>query len=111
MEKNKKTPSLISTLILTTITLVSWVFFSIYRAFVKPQPGVVPPEILEPIDPKLDTDSLNKLKERFYLNEEEVLEITPPPKTETPSPTASPTITPSPTNEAVPTTTPINTNQ
>jgi len=111
MEKNKKTPSLISTLILTTITLVSWVFFSIYRAFVKPQPVVVPPEILEPIDPELDTDSLNKLKERFYLNEEEVPEITPPPKTETPSPTTSPTITPSPTNEAVPTATPINTNQ
>jgi hypothetical protein len=65
MEANKKTPNLIFTLILTTITVIGWVGFSIYQAVVKPQPVVVPPEILEPLDSKIDFDTLKNLKNRF----------------------------------------------
>lgn len=100
MEKNKKINSLTSTLILTTITLITWVFFSIYRAFVKPLPIVVPPEILEPIDPRLDSNILNTLQQRFDIDENQVPEITPLP---TENPKSTPTSTPTPTANITPT--------
>ena len=110
MDKNRKTPSSIYSLILTTIAIVSWVAFSIYQALVKPQPVVVPPEILEPLDPNLDPRDLDELKGRFHLSEEEILEITPPPKAE-PTGSPLPTNIPFPTNTASPTTTPVSNNQ
>jgi hypothetical protein len=69
MEK-QKTPRLVSTLILTTVTLISWVLFSIYSALIKPQPIVVPQEIIEPIDPQIDSKILMQLKDRFSLDKE-----------------------------------------
>ena len=40
--KNKKLPSIIILLILTAITVVFWVSFTIYRVFTKEEPVVVP---------------------------------------------------------------------
>jgi hypothetical protein len=107
MEENKRTPNLVSTLIMTTIAIITWVSFSIYKAFVKPEPVVVPPEILEPLDPQLNTDTLNKMKERYLIAEDELPEITPIPKSKSESPSPSPFATPTPkNNEGFPTTTP-----
>lgn len=65
----KKVPNTIYTLILTVITVVSWAFFSIYRAFKKPLPIVVPPEITEPLNPDFNLEVTEKLKERKYFEE------------------------------------------
>ncbi len=66
---NKKIPDKIYTLILTTIALVSWVFFSVYWAVKKPLPVVISPEITAPIQESVDTESIEKLKERKYFEE------------------------------------------
>ena len=65
----KNIPNTIYTLILTSITIVSWVFFSIYRAIKKPLPIVVPPEITEPLDPSLNTKVVDELKGKMYFEE------------------------------------------
>ncbi|OGM15867.1 hypothetical protein A2V56_05330 [Candidatus Woesebacteria bacterium RBG_19FT_COMBO_42_9] len=70
----KKTPALVSTAILTVITIFMWIAFSVYRALIT-QPSVnVPPEILEPISPDLDRETLASLAARTYFGETDVPE-------------------------------------
>ncbi|HLD92328.1 MAG TPA: hypothetical protein VI795_02930 [Patescibacteria group bacterium] len=62
--KNKKLPSIIILLILTAITVVFWVSFTIYRVFTKEEPVVVPNEITAPINSNLDMDTLDEIVKR-----------------------------------------------
>jgi len=62
--KNKKLPSIIILLILTAITVVFWVSFTIYRVFTKEEPVVVPTEITAPINSNLDMDTLDEIVKR-----------------------------------------------
>lgn len=99
MKKNKL-PSLISVLILTLLTSVMWISFSVYRSLTtKPAPAVLP-EISEPLTPTLDSDTMNQIESRIFLNDSEIPEniiIT----AATPVPTIAPVI-PSPTPVATP---------
>lgn len=98
-----KIPSLITLLVLTLITAVMWVGFSVYRALaIKPSPSV-PQEVSEPLTPTLDTASLKKIEARIFLNDSEIPEITLS-TTSTPSPTIAPARTASP--SAIPSPTP-----
>lgn len=97
-QNQKRTPNLITTLILTVITVLSWISFSIYRALTKPGPVVVPPEILTPLDPSLDLQDLEK---RIKVENAELPEITIQPQS-----TASPLPLTTPTSTAIPAETP-----
>lgn len=104
--KKPKIPNLVTIFILTTITIVFWAFFGIYRVFTKQPSPTVPSEILEPLSPTLDTDSLNKIESRTFFEDSQIPQTkfllggtqTSPTPTPTPSPRV--TITPTPTATA-----------
>lgn len=97
MKKNKL-PSLVVVLILTLITAVMWISLNIYRSLTSKPAPAVPPEISEPLTPTLDTQTLNQINSRLYLNESQIPEIAPVVQS-----TATPTSTP----QTLPTATPI----
>lgn len=62
-----KLPSMVTILILTALTVFCWVGLDVYRALtIKPAP-IVPAEVLNPLDPTLDEEGLNKLEQRVYI--------------------------------------------
>ena len=88
MKKPKK-PNTVILGILTLITVLFWIGLSAYRSFTSEVPVKVPSEILEPISPLLDTETLAKVGNRLFFLETELADIvltTLP----SPSPTASP---------------------
>jgi len=110
MEKNKL-PNLIIILVLTLITIVTWVSLSVFRALSqKPVPDVAQ-EVSNPLTPTLDTDSLKKIESRLFLDDSQIPEVkigqpaTPTPKA-TPVPHASPKPVSSPAPAASPSATP-----
>ena len=110
--RKRKTPNLVTIAILTTITVVFWVFFSVYRVFTDEPSFNVPAEILEPVSPTLDTSLIDKIESRIFFSEGEVvtqIQIASPTATPAETPTASPTATPtsSPTPTATATATPL----
>lgn len=85
--RKPKAPKLVHIAILTTITVLAWVFFETYRALTS-QPDVnVPEEILEPLNPNLDTATLDKINQRVYFEESKIIELLVQP---TPTPVATP---------------------
>jgi len=64
--KKEKLPRVIILIVLTSITVVFWVFFSIYSAVSKTTPVSVTEEVILPLDPKLDTQTINQMEERIY---------------------------------------------
>jgi len=60
MKKQKK-PSFVIIGILTVITIFFWIGFSAYRALTVTPPVKVPDEILKPIAPTLDRETLLKI--------------------------------------------------
>lgn len=101
MDKNKL-PSFVTIAMLTLITLVFWIFFSVFRLLTTKPATQVPDEVLEPISPVLDKTALDKLQQRIYVPESELTNLpvlTPSPRsTPIATPTSSPaaTIQPSP---------------
>jgi hypothetical protein len=67
--KKPRAPRLVTTAITTTITIIFWIFFTLYQVFItKPAPSVEP-ELLEPINPTLNTDILDKIGNRDFFEE------------------------------------------
>jgi hypothetical protein len=64
MKKNKKLPSVVILLILTAITTIFWISFSVYRVFTKPNPIDISSEVTTSINPSLDLDTLNEIEKR-----------------------------------------------
>lgn len=64
--KSKKLPSMVILLILTTITTLFWISFSIYRVFTEDPPTAVSEEILRDINPQLDTQTMEVIKIKLY---------------------------------------------
>lgn len=93
--KKPKAPKLVTVAILTTITIIFWVFFTLYNILTSKSPVVVPPHILEPIDPTLDTQTLDKLNDKTYFEEGEVTPLIEQLPTNTePNPSGTPIPTP-----------------
>lgn len=67
--KKPKAPRLVTVAITTTITVIFWIFFTLYQVLTTKPPSSVAPELLAPIDPTLDTNSLSELKNRVYFEE------------------------------------------
>jgi hypothetical protein len=70
--KPPKTPQLVIIGILTLITIFFWIAFEVYRGFSVKPPPAVPAEVISPINPALDADTLNKLQQRVHLSDEEI---------------------------------------
>jgi len=79
--KKSKAPSYVTIAILSVITVLFWIVFSILRLLSAPAKINVPDEILVPINPALDLDTLNNLENRLFFTETELGEgqiILPP---------------------------------
>lgn len=95
--KKLKAPGLVTVAIFTTITIVFWVFYSLYTILISPSSQKVPPEILAPISPTLDVETLDKLQDRVFFKEGEAKVFIAPPEevdlelaeTQIPTPTAT----------------------
>lgn len=98
MKKNKL-PSFITVLILTLITVVMWVSFSVFRALSSKPVASVPEEVSKPLNPTLDSDTIGKIRSRIFLDDSQIPEniITAPTPGPTPTPVATPRASPSPT--------------
>ena len=104
-----KLPSLVSILILTLLTSVLWVSLSVYRALTtRPEPPI-DSEILNPLTPTLDQDTIEKIRSRLFFDESQIPEnvVTAPQAeqvavTSVPSPTSTSTPTPTTTPTAPP---------
>lgn len=64
MVKNKKLPSVIVLMILTVITILFWISFSVYKVFTNNEPLSVPEKVIEPLNPNLDMRTLNEIENR-----------------------------------------------
>ncbi|OGM18375.1 hypothetical protein A2686_04440 [Candidatus Woesebacteria bacterium RIFCSPHIGHO2_01_FULL_38_10] len=86
--KKPKAPRLVTVSVLTTITIIFWVFYGLYELLTSEPSLNIPPEILSPISPTLDINSLDKLQQRIFFEQGQTI-ITPG-ISENPSPTPSP---------------------
>lgn len=65
--KNKKLPSIVALMILTLITAIFWMMFSVYRSFTKPAPVTVPEEVVSQLNPKLDTETIELMSSKIGI--------------------------------------------
>lgn len=65
MKKNKL-PSAIVLMILTLITVLFWVSFTVYRVFTTESKPEIPEEVILKLDPFFDTNTLQTTKERIH---------------------------------------------
>lgn len=72
----KKTPQIVTILILTLLVIIFWVFFSVYRVFIDKSDAVVPQEIIEPFTSNLDTQTLELAKSRYHADQSVTLPLT-----------------------------------
>jgi hypothetical protein len=70
--RKPKAPRLVTVAILTTVTVIFWVFLGVYEILTSKTPVAVPPELLTKIDPQLDIETLESIPQRMYFLEEDV---------------------------------------
>ena len=95
--RKPKAPRLVTIAIITTATIILWIFFEVYRIFTAQLPSTVREELLAPINPVLDTQSLDRIQGRIIFGEEEIPETLVPiapsvsaPEEATPTPSPTP---------------------
>ncbi len=54
-------------MVTTTITIIFWVFFTLYRILTAEPVPSVDPKLLEPIDSTLDTNTLDGFKSKIFI--------------------------------------------
>jgi hypothetical protein len=64
-----KLPPIIVIAVLTLITAVLWILLSVYRIYNNKPPLVVTPEIVEPVTPNLDKNTIEAIVNRLYIEE------------------------------------------
>ena len=90
MKKKLKTPTLVTTAVLTMITVIFWIAFEVYRTITTKPAPTVPQEIIAPLNPTLDEGTLNKLQLRINLDESQVGNLVTQTVTPVPTPTEAP---------------------
>ncbi len=71
----KNSPTIVKLGILTVITTFIWIGFEVYRALsTEPEP-IVSEETLAKVEPNLDTNEMDSLQQRIYINEENIAPI------------------------------------
>ena len=92
-----KTPNLVIIAVLTVITIAFWITFDVFRTLTIKEKPAVPPEILAPLNPTLDSSSLQGLQERIQMTDAEIETIRskiPGPISILEAPGATPSATP-----------------
>ncbi len=69
MNKHQKLPSAIVLMILTLITILFSISSNIYRNYTAKKPSIVSDEIMLPLNPKLDLDTMNEIEKREFLQQ------------------------------------------
>ncbi len=70
--KKTKTPTAVTSLVFTLITIFFWAGFEVYRTFaLKPVPPV-PEPVIRPLDPTLDVSILNSVPQRLFFEDSEI---------------------------------------
>lgn len=104
MKNTIKAPNIVIIGILTLITIVFWVVFSIIRAVQTPQQVNVPADVLNPLTPSLDTQSIDNIEQRLYYTSDQIgqtsIIIPSPSPSASPEATASASPSPSPASSA-----------
>lgn len=67
-----KPPKLVTIAVITTITVIFWVFFGLYQILTRKPDVDVPQNLLEEINPNLDTTVLNQIQNRLFFEEGQV---------------------------------------
>lgn len=93
--KKEKTPNIVSLAILTLITSIIWIFFSLYRVFTDKSDIKVSQEILEPLSPSLNEEIISEIENRVFIEQNQipdniVAKETAVSKIESPSPSPEP---------------------
>jgi len=73
MKKNK-IPSIISLAILTLITSILWIFFSLYRVFTVKTELKISKEALLPFTPSLDQKIISEIENRVFIEQNQIPE-------------------------------------
>ena len=102
----KKTPNIVVISVLTVITMLTWIFYEVYQTLTTPPSLEIQPEVLAPITPTLDSQSLDKLQKSVFFEDSEIVPITQPTATLTPLITPTEEISPTPSEEETPSPTP-----
>lgn len=68
--------------IITLITVLTWIGFEVYWAVRRTTIPKVTQEQMRPLDPKIKTETIEKLKTNLWFSEEELNIVSPPVVTE-----------------------------
>lgn len=90
----QKPPKLVTISVITSVTLIFWVFFSLYQTLTKKPVTETPEVVLEQINPSLDQSTLNSIESRGYYDEGQVEEIQSSPSTPLETPEETPLLDP-----------------
>lgn len=93
MRKDEGRPRLVTFTILTTITILVWIVADLWRVINRPIPEQVDPKILEDINPTLDKQVIDAMKDRVFFSDEEVKTFAPLSETQISTESAIPTVT------------------
>lgn len=105
--KKSHAPTSVTTAILTLITIMFWAGFEIYHSITNKPVPPVSAEIINPVDPTLDTNTLNSLLGRTFLIDNDIRNVQI--SSQTPTPAPSPTEVPVATESGNPSPTPTST--
>lgn len=78
--KTTKLPSLVSIAILTTITILFWTVFNVYRVLTNKAPITIQENLMEPLSPNLDTQTLDKIQNSLVFEENQFQTPQPTPE-------------------------------
>ncbi len=67
--KKPNPPKLVTVSVTTTITIVFWIFFTLYQVLTTDAEPSVDPKLMEPIVPELDSSALQKINDRVFFEE------------------------------------------
>jgi hypothetical protein len=73
--KKEKTPAIVSLAILTLITSIVWIFFSLYRVFSKKTDVKVPENIVEPFSPELNEKIISEIENKVFIDQNQLPDI------------------------------------
>ena len=115
--KVKKLPNIVVIGIFTLVTALIWGASDLFRSLSKKPETKVSDEVLEPIDPTLDQETLGKIQNTLFFDAGQIPNLpspSPSPEAASPSPTEAPSTSASasasasvvPTNTASPSPTP-----
>lgn len=65
--KKLNPPRLVTVAVFTTVTIIFWIFFSVYNILTTEAEVDIDQNLLKPIDPTLNTEVLNRLPQRQYF--------------------------------------------